>query len=340
LKGKRENAMKLVIACTCDIYNRKPELALPERLDSGIILGSLKCAFSNKVLYLYLKNILESDLLMEDKFKEYLNSLKKMEEINLVTLQRTMEIVDEVLGDNYILVTTYRAYPYATHDVDLLVRDKLKTKSLFENRGFRLLPLPRAIELRKDGFLDLEIMETMKWGSIHVIDKEELWVKPRRVAVCGVETLVPNVEADLLTTIAHWNFQNYNITLGELFYVYSLSASADWHKMLEQVGKHGWLRSFLNTIGVLNGLHWRIYGKPSPMDVIIPFRNDVCLELPYLYSVQDVSRVLAEKGIINFVKLPSYVTEMLRKRSEGLAQAYAEVVLHHLGGFFIEHLYY
>lgn len=346
MKKKVSPEFSLLLNLTRDIYKR-PIISFPERVNWHLFT---KLALDNNVLYYVLTKVLENNQLkIESETLRYMTRLKDLQEKRLRKLRRTLELVNEVLGDaNYLLLNTYKAYPYVTHDLDLIVSDTKRAERLFNTRGFRSIPhvttlheaKPRDSDLIKEGFLALDLAETEKWGSIVALNKEILWLRPRKVTMCGVETRVPTLEGDLWSILAHTNFHKYQITLGDLLYVYKLSAEADWSWMAEIAAEQGGIGSFMIDVIVLNSLHHTFYGEPSPIEEYVSLSSQIDSELPYTYSFSEVTYYLMERGVMNLVKLPSYFYIRLKKRSPKLAKAYLQVVVERLGRLFIENVYY
>lgn len=335
-------AMNMIFNLTGDLY-KQPVVPFPEEIDYDTYCDLSKLAYSNRILYYVAVKILETHRFYKTRIIKNAKLLKKLGDRQLLKLHRTVKLVDNALNDDYLLFKTYKSYPYVTHDIDLIVPDVARARRLLGAKGFNLqTSAPSAPSIfYKKGLLIVELAETVHWGSIHVVDKEILWRKPRKIMMCDVETRIPNVEADVLSILAHMNFHLYGVMLGDLLYVFKLSAQADWNSMAEQAAKHKWLRSFMNTITVLNGFHRNFYGEPSPIEKYFPFLPPrASFELPHIFSLSEVTRALAEHGLFNLAKLPSWYCERLRKKSLGLAEAYVRVVIDRIGGFFVKYVYW
>lgn len=326
--------MNLIFILAADVYKR-PKVSFPNRINWNKFhrLASL-----NKVLYYVTAKIVENrSLSMKLEIPQSLVMLEKVMENKRVKLGRTIEAADKALGQEpHLLLKTYRSYSFVSHDIDLLVQDLSRARKLFEKSGFapRLLWDKRSFYIVEEELLEIEVYDKISPGSLTFIDEELSWSGFREALVEGVKTRLPSVEADITTFLADANFRTYEIAFGDLLYLYKLSAEADWGIIAEQAEKHGWLVPLKNTVAILNSLHLKIYREPSPLEKYFPLEAQVDLDLPYIPPLSQVTKALMRKGFLNFIKLPSYYSVRLKKRHEGLWQAYSEVLLGHLASFF------
>jgi hypothetical protein len=329
--------MNLIFFLTGDVYKR-PEVLFPNRInwDKFRRLASL-----NKVLYYATTKIIENKPLSTKlKIPQNLIVLEKIMKNKRVKLGRTIKAANKVLDQEpHLLLKTYRSYPFISHDIDLLVQDLERARKLFEKNGFatRLLWDRRSFYIVKEELLEIEVYDKISPGSLIFIDERLPWSVNRETLVEGVKTHLPSVEADIMTFLADANFRTYEIAFGDLLYLYKLSTEADWGLIAEQAKKHGWLIPFNNTVAILNSLHLKIYREPSPLEKYFTFKAKVDLDLPYIPPLSQVISALMKKGVLNFIKLPSYYSVRLKKRHEGLWRAYSEVLLGNLANLSLKY---
>lgn len=319
--------MNLILALTGDIY-KQPEVPFPDKINWEKFR---RLASLNKVLYYTTAKVVENKpLSLKLQIPQSLIASEIIMKNKRVKLCRTLKVANNVLEhEPHLLLKTYRGYPFISHDVDFLVKDLEKARRLFEKSGFtvHLLWDRRSFYIVKEGLLEIEVYDKISPGSLILVDEKLPWYGYREALVEGVKTRLLSVEADILTYLTDTNFRTYEMSLGDVLYIYKLSTEADWGMIAEQANKYGWLIPFNNTVAVLNSLHLKLFKKHSPIEQHFKFKANVSLDLPYIPPLSQVVKALMEKGVLNFVKLPGYYSVRLKKRHEGLWRAYSEVIL-------------
>ena len=143
-------------------------------------------------------------------------------------------------------------------------------------------------------------------------------------------------EADVLTIVAHINFQSYQITLGDLLYLYRLLPKSNWGFMKEQAKKYKWLRTLERTIALIQGIHEQLYTKTESFGSGLKYSIGANPNFPYVLSFADVFNALTEKGLRELQKMPSYFSIRLKKYP-AVRNAYCRVVVHELAKYYINH---
>ena len=332
--------LDLLLLLTEDIY-QKPGIPFPEKIDWDRFI---KLASVNKFLYYPTKKLLEDRrLTLEPEVYQRIAELNRLEEARLATLHRTLELVNNAMGDEpYLLSKTYRVFPYATHDVDLIVRDLDKAKALFEKSGREVPPsvYPRSLEIQEEGLLDIEFWERVTTpGPMVFMDDSLLWEGSRDMVVQGVKTRIPSVEVDILTFLVDMGFRLYELLAGDMLHLYKVAPRADWELMAGQARNHNWLEQFHNEVAVLNSFHRRLYHEPSPMEKYFPTVARVDLTLPYVTPIPQVAAALRRKGWINLAKLATYYSVRLKKYPR-LHKFYTKVVMGYPEHLFLKYFYH
>jgi len=339
--GIHQPELNYLLTLVSDIYKKR---TFPDT-ETINLNALLRLAWNNKLEYYLIAKIVEDrSILKEHKDFQLINELKKLAEEQLLKLCRTLKAVNEILGDRYVLIKTYKGYPRITYDVDLVVEDIKAAIRLFKLAGFRhrFAYEKYKMSVSRKGFLEIELHETgPSWGSIAgFLDDELLWSGDRRVIIEGVEVRLPPPESDILTLFAHINYQLYEIQLGELLYIYQLSSQADWKLMAKQAHRYGWSAPFYSTISIINSLHLILYEEPSPIEEYFPFRTKLILKLPYVIPLTKVIEAITSKGAINLIKLPSYLCLRVRDINPSLYNACVRIMLSYLGNLFIKYVYF
>lgn len=244
---------------------------------------ALMFASKNRFLYYFITRALKKGVLQETP---QLDNLKKKGEEGIAKFHRTLDFLNSKFGrESFLVLKTYKGYPYVTWDVDILIQDVKKVASNLASDGFRITGGKEAGKLscHSENLLVLGLHERISWHSLKVMDDKLPWNNPRFVKFEGIQTVIPSLEADFLTFIAHTNFENYHLILGELLYIYKLATEVNWDIIQEQVVKHRWQESFQKTLSIANGLHRILYSKPSPMEMVVPSISKVQLRFPFMY---------------------------------------------------------
>jgi hypothetical protein len=332
--------MNLILALTGDIY-RQPEVHFPSKVNWEKFW---RLASLNKVLsYVTTKIAANPSLITELKIPQSLIEREKPMRSKRAILGRSIEVADKVLGrEPHLLLKTYRGYPFVSHDIDMLVQDLGRARKLFQENGFKPLMWwdKRSFEVIEKEFLEIEIYDKISPGPMNFIDETIAWTGTREIVVEGVKVSLPSVEADLMTFMADMSFRTYEITLGDLVYLFKISPEADWNLMAKQAKKHNWLAEFNYTVMLLNSFHRKLYREPSPMEEYLRVNTKVNLDLPYIFPLPYITRGLWKQGPKNLMKLPGYYSVILKRNRSRLHQAYCKLVLIWGGEIFGKHVYH
>ena len=279
---------------------------------------------------------------LSNNLKKTLHHLQKAEEVKLIQLEDTINLLDKVLGsENYLLLNTYKSYPYATHDVDIVVKNFKKTTDMLQAAGLTLVKeLLPGIHYSKKGLLLVDIFEDIEWGSIKAVDDDVMWLGRRKVKIGDANVRLPSFEGDILSIAAHTNFQFYKITLSDLIYIYKLMPDTNWPLVIQQASSHGWLDGLVGTISILNYFHFKLYGEPSLIEKYISSVQETSMEFPYIYSYSHVAKTLRKQGFLNLVRLFSYTADRLSLSSWAFYNAYCHVVMDKISKIWVSYIHY
>ena len=282
-----------VLSFVGDIY-QKPVNANATKITN--LKKALFTAARNRVLYYFISAALDTDAIAENQELARLRATGKRE---IAKFYRTLEFLNSTLGrDSYLMLKTYKTYPYVTWDVDILVEDVEAVASMMAGRGFEIQRRePAKPSCHRDGLLSIGLHPRASWHHGRLMDDRLQWKSPRTVRYEGIEVFIPNCEVDFLTFIAHTNFENYHLTLGDLLYIYRLAGGVNWDIIQEQVTRHGWEKSFVRTIAIANGLHWALYNRSSPIEQVVPSVIEVKPRMPLLYPHRYIVAFHRELGI-------------------------------------------
>jgi hypothetical protein len=174
----------------------------------------------NKVLYfagLYNKKLQGTEEWQERKRRFMLqrDAIKEFAEIA------------EKLGLRYIIVKTFKLFPYVPDDVDILIIDiNLMSGVINElkKRGYfiRKIGTPE-VTIRKVAnktYVDLDIHHKMAAGNYIYYDAFTLWRNRRKITIDGYQIYVPSPQDECVITMAHAVLKEFEILLSDFLQIY------------------------------------------------------------------------------------------------------------------------
>jgi len=165
-----------------------------------------------------------------------------------VKFRTTLDYVSSMFqneGFDYMLIKLYRNVPVVPKDIDVLIRkDQIQdVVDAFKKKGFKVRSFSDAeVNCEKEGFLKVDLYEGFYYLNHSFLDSDFIWNNPRTVWISNVKCLIPNVEADLLSTLLHSLFGHRSMNLLDFLYAKSLlhQETLDFELMNNQANKHGW----------------------------------------------------------------------------------------------------
>lgn len=209
------------------------------------------------------------------------NLISKYEEMKNRTVDYFLQISNVFKKYNlkFFLMKTFRSYPYADDDMDLVLVDRSKVAEYtgaLKEAGFTfkwnssiIRESKKRFYVRKDsrGETMLPIIHvhfTVSWNGIDFLDPEKVWRRLKTVELNGVEIPVPSVEDELMIMAAHTIYENTYITGGELLHIKRLvsqAAKIDTSYMTEEAVKGNWLDSMRSYFSCVESLHRQLTGS-------------------------------------------------------------------------------
>lgn len=314
--------LDLILLLTEEVY-KKPKLNLPEKIDWDILIDT---AYNNKILYYTLSRLVKENPINAE-IPERILKLAEHEEDKFMKLEKTVKLVQQIITEPFMISKTFRFYPHVTHDVDIITNNIEYVKNVLDENGFKPSSITDdySLDYYKEGYLEVEAYARTSPGRLIFLDQDIPWSKQRTLKIWGCEINIPSAESEILTFIADMNFRMYQIHVGDLIHMYKITPQADWSIIIEQTVKYGWSEPFSQTISIMNGLHRKLYDKPSPMEKHIPQIKEVDVDFPFIMPPSQVAKALSNKGIINLVKMLSYFSMVLKKKHPSVYPLYAKV---------------
>ena len=244
-----------------------------------------------------------------------------------------------VANTPYVLVKTYRPFPYFTHDLDILVENPLEIGARITEAGIPWEEFsPGIAEIEEPQWLHLEFYYELVEG-IDSFDRNLILAQPRPVVWGGVATLAANPTIEVATLIADCAFRLYELKFGDMIYIYTLAESTDWDTLVSQATKHGWHDELVRIIGILNTVHRSVYGAPSPIEPFLDSIGELPKSLPYVQGSVATYRALKGQGRRNLMKLGAYASVRLKQNHDLMHWLYLRLIQEPIGGFVLRHLY-
>ena len=259
----------------------------------------LDLALKNDILYCVaheVLNLFQKELSPHQKI--LLQKIEYIGNIGLKNLHNTLRLLKSYMSQDYLVIKTYKVYPYLPSDVDILVDDfNQAVKDLMYagmNVAYYFEKFGEAV-FRKSGYTQVHLHKNISWHNSKFMDSQFAWREPKEVVLTGVKIRIPSNEVELLTHIAHINFELLYITLSDLVYLSKLMHQVDWSIMLHQVRRYGWSNTFKRTIIIMKHLYNLIFsacsGDAKGGDLSMP------LELPRTHIISS----FVEKRALNHV---------------------------------------
>jgi hypothetical protein len=174
----------------------------------------------NKVLYfagLYNKKLQDTEEWQERKRRLVLqrDAIKEFAEIA------------EKLGLRYIIIKTFKLFPYVPDDVDILIIDTNLMSGLInelKKRGYfiRKIGTPE-VTIRKVAnktYVDLDIHHKMAAGNYIYYDIFTLWQNHKKLIIDGYQIYVPSPQDECIITMAHAVLKEFEILLSDFLQIY------------------------------------------------------------------------------------------------------------------------
>jgi len=245
---------------------------------------TIRALLKNKVLYLA---GLVNDRLQSAKEWKELARRKKLQRSALI------EFVDatEKIGARYVVVKTFKLFPYVPDDIDILVLDSQAIGDVVAElvkRGFKIRSKGTSeVTISKVAcktFADLDIHSKIAAGEYSYYPIELIWRNSMKVTVDGVRLNVASWEDECIITMAHAIMKEFEILASDLLHVMLCEKKGCIkYELLEATGH-------VKTYEVFSKIRQRIIQNNE----VLPFKIPLWVAaLLYVYNMKH--RIGAEK---------------------------------------------
>lgn len=275
------------------------------------------------------ENKLVSDREVLQKFVQYANlnevgfwmrcelkiALPREEEMFL-KFSRTLGLIKEVLDQNripWLLVKTLRGYPRLPNDLDVVVplRSFTKAKEALISLQFSLkIEDKDSVLFMHPNYYKVHLHHSLEWAGSTFFSLRDLWRTKKEARWEKIKITTSSPEFEILIALAHSNFENLYLTLGECLYLFKLldSYPIGWNVIQRQIAAYGWKETFRRSLQLLNTLHFMIYGffHPKIPQGIERKQIDGKINFPYHFTRKHLFLSFMEKKMCwySFKKIP------------------------------------
>lgn len=249
----------------------------------------LRSALSNRLLYTFARSLMENESLENEE----LCVLKPIVDLGnnwMARFNKTLEFLNRYLGyKNFIVIKSFKYIQDITYDVDVaLINDNLDNyyEGLLEEEGFKLKAIHagHAYSPSHKMYMTIDIYKGMYNDDKIIIDDAFIKRTLREYTYKDNKYLVPNSEAELLLNLSQINFQNRFITISDFLQITKSinKEKIDWSLMQDAVSRNKWIKSFSNTISIINSLYSKLYGEP--LDIPMRPAANINPKFPFFIS--------------------------------------------------------
>jgi hypothetical protein len=274
----------------------------------------VKYAKVNGVAIPVLRYLKEEGLCSERHFIQLFNKEAKNYDL---FWQSVIEIAQLFSRKNieYAVIKTRRIYEFYDWDIDVLVRKEDWSKALrvLQGHGFKrahMLSHPLAsleadkLLMEKRGGFPIHLHRRVSWHGVEYLSSD--LVLSSSLEVEGV--YYPSKAIDALIYCAHSIFENYELTLGEVYHFMKTADSSVHDFILSLANENGWLEGARLSIKAMKNI-WSSLNSRE------------CIKLPYRYELRSLLKAWSEhaqKRGLNFYEVTfiNFFKYLLKRCSE------------------------
>ncbi|MGD2072944.1 MAG: nucleotidyltransferase family protein [Candidatus Thorarchaeota archaeon] len=233
---------------------------------------------------------------------------------------RALNIIQRLLmncQEHDLMIMTIKSifpYPYIDTNIDFVVvrpvdiqkiikiLDKMDYKRQYSLADIRE-PNKKMYYHRKklNLFPQLHLHEEISWNGVNYLENKNVWDRHKLFEIKHYSIPVPSPEDEILIMAAHTMFENKYITMGDLFYFYTLSfESVDWDYIFRSAQLKSWEKAldiFLFTAYKLLFL----LGYPIELDMKIKHTFYISDErFPYVLPLSQTLNATYDKFVADF----------------------------------------
>jgi hypothetical protein len=197
---------------------------------------------ANKILFF--AGLLNTKLQETEEWQE----LMRRRDLQLQTL-REFAVTAEKIDVKYVVVKTFKLFPYVPDDVDILLLDHDKKNVLITEltaKGYSIRSIGTPeITLRKvnhSTYVDLDIHHKIAAGEYVYYSNDDLWRKRRELEIDGTKLPVASWEDECILTIAHAIMKEFKILASDI--LETLLCQRKGYIKLDRLRESGHLKTY------------------------------------------------------------------------------------------------
>ncbi|MBM3252992.1 MAG: hypothetical protein FJZ16_01910 [Candidatus Omnitrophica bacterium] len=167
------------------------------------------------------------------------------------------------LDIQFIFIKLFRNYPFLDSNIDILIphekwgcvfellkRDGWTLPNLFGVLKQNLIEKGKIkLYSKRKKYLPLHFYETGSWRGFEYLPLKVIYNNSISLKDYGVEIKIPNKEMEFLISTAHAVFENYELTLGELYYLNEIKNTTIISNNIAQ--KQRWIKALRLVLDIV-----------------------------------------------------------------------------------------
>lgn len=232
------------------------------------------CLIRNKVSLMMIERLGGGTDMTRPPFEDLLRAEKELHAALRSEYLRIKRLFEEKgIGSLFIKASGLPpSFPHLFSNLDILVKREQGDEARRMLHEFGYIELTNTEEPNKflfrrftaDGFsYTFHLHEAVGWG-VPFVDTESIW-RNARAAGDDPEILIPGPGESLLITLAHWFYEDKELSLGNLFH--TAAALREREKSLESLAdaaaSRGWKQGFVCALEIFNESWKRLFGSDA-----------------------------------------------------------------------------
>jgi len=255
----------------------------------------VKSLLRNKVLYL--AGLINEELRHTEEWRE----LSRRRKLQLDALKEFAEVA-ESLGVRYVVIKTFKLFPYVPDDVDILILDHdrindlvvelIKRRYKVRSKGTPEITLGKTASKT---YVDLDIHHKIAAGEYIYYPTQLLWNNRRKITIDNVELYTDSWEDECIITMAHAVMKEFEILASDL--LHTLLCKNRGLIKLEHLVKTG----HIMTYKIFLKLQRLIISNNIGLPYKVPLWNVATL---YTYHINHRMRYEGLKPVYELIRFP------------------------------------
>jgi hypothetical protein len=263
--------------------------------NQGVDYSVVKSLLRNKVLYL--AGLINVNLRNNEEWKE----LSRRRKLQLEALAEFSDVAER-LGVRYVIVKTFKLFPYVPDDIDILILDSDMIDDIVSElikKGFKVrskgTPEITLTKVASKTFADLDMHSKMAAGEYVYYPSEILWQNARKAVINHARLNVASWDDECTITIAHAIMKEFEVPASDILQ-FMLCKKKGYIKF-EHLKKTGHAKTY--------EVFLKIYKIVIQGNKVLPYRVPLIgVALAYIYNVSHRVHTEKLKPIYELISFP------------------------------------